>query len=866
MALNITTLVIGGDADLLSETLFGVTSQSRPSDQILVLVFDQAQQDQAQKYNLPFLLSTQSPAAAVIQALASQTKPDWVWLLSYDSCPDPDVLKSLATKAEVSPSAAVVAPKLVDWDQPRVIREYGLSLSFSGKVFSLVENEMDQGQFDTVSDVLGASMTGSLIETDALLEHLGSPSPLAAKGLEIGISAWGGGRRVLLEPGAKVRITQDHQPLGVKPSLGTGFSNRRASTYLALITKPLPVLLIALLLLPVSALFRSFGHLATKRPNLVVAEFLSWFWAWLRLPRIISGHGRIRANGQLANLAQLRATREQIRARSRKRFSEIPMAAPGELSAGLFGGVWAWLLPLLLILNYRLWPTSEAVLGGSLIPVSADLRNLFEATQSGSVPADPFNWWLLLLGSLSFWQPSLGISVALLIAPLVAFAGAWKLLSVITPSNPMRSLGALVYGLSPIFSSALATVSFAEVSAIALLPWFFFSVARLLVSNASPRAWRWSAWSGILLAMISLVSPVLVLVLLPALLVLAITKWRRAGYLLWVLLPAVLINFEYVSFLVQRQPLAVLISPGVPISSVQGLDVFSGSGLALVLLLPLALAGIFVKQRILTLILVTAVALLVLAIRLLGGVEFELITASGLVINSVQVFAIAALITLTLIILVANTFTLTPGWFRIGSTVLLLPAIVLGGWQLVTSAPEAEFITSKTAPAIIVAQSAQQQINTLVISAGDPLVLQVIQGDGTHLEDLSRLQLLGYQQPANPEQLAQLGALLLAGNDEGLSELIAAKKISFVVLTEMDQEQSAELDRLLALDVAGQTEFGDLWRTDYQPQQKPALTLSQQQIFILALLAIYLLLSIPTRASIRGRFKANDEIFTAEQS
>lgn len=866
MALNITTLVIGGDADLLSETLFGVNAQSRPSDQILVLVFSKAQQSQAEKHDLPFLLTSESQVRAIVQGLSSQAKPDWVWLLSYDSCPDPNVLKSLATKAEVSPSAAVVAPKLVDWDHPRIIREYGQSLSFSGKVFSLVENEMDQGQFDTVTDVLGASMVGSLIETDALLEHLSSPSPIAAKGLEIGLSSWSSGRRVLLEPGAKVRITQDHLPLGAKPRLGAEFAKKQSSAYLSLITKPLPVLIIAWIFLPATALVASIRHLVTKKPNLVIAEFLSWVWSWLRLPRIVAGHRRIRAKGQLANLSQLRATREQIKIRSRKRFSEIPMAAPGEQSVGLFGGTWAWLLPLLLLLNYRLWPTSDAVLGGSLLPASADLRNLFEATQSGLVPADPFNWWLLLLGSLSFWQPSLGIAVFLLIAPLLGFAGAWNLLSIITPSNAIRSLGALVYGLSPLFGSALASVSFSEVSAIAILPWFLFSFARLLVSNASPRAWRWSAWSGILLAIISVVSPVLFLVLVPALLVLAISKWRRSGYVLWVLLPAVVINFEYVVFLLQRQPLAVLVSPGFPIAPVQVLDVFAQFGWALILLLPPAVAGLFVKQRLLTMVLLSAVALSVLAIRLLENIEFELITATGFLSSSPTSYSIAALVSITLLVLVANTFTISPKWFRVSSSLLLLPAVLLGGWQLVSTTPDAEFVSSKTAPAIIVAQSKQQEINTLVITQGDPLVLEVIDGDGNHLEDISRLQLLGYQQPANPEQLAELGALLLAGNDQGVSELIAAAEISFVVLKGMNQEQSAELGRLVALDVAGQTEFGDLWRTDFQPKQKASLGATGEQIIILVLLAIYLLLSIPTRASIRGRFKSSDEIFSERDS
>lgn len=861
MALNITTLVIGGDEATLSETLFGLSTQSRQSDQVLVLVFNQKQQEQAVKHNFPYLLTQESSFQAIRKGVNTQSKPDWFWILSHDSCPDPDALSNLAIKAEVSLSAGVIAPKLVQWDQPRVLKEYGLSLTTLGAPFSLVENEIDQGQFDTEVDVLGASLEGSLIESDVFLGHLDNDLPLAARGLELGIGAWVSARRVLLEPKARVRVPTAHQPLGLKPRLGATFAKKHANLYLNLVTLPLPLLILRLMLLPLTSIFSVAALLISKRPNEIPSELLSWVWVWLRLPRIFSGQRRVRSGGQFANLSGLRVSSEQIRARREKRFSEVPMMAPGENSLGLFGGVWAWLLPILIILNFQFWPTAPAVTGGAVIPVSSNLRNLFEATQATDVPADPVSWWLLLLGATTFWEPSLGIALALLLGPVVAFAGAWKLVSVITTSNLIRTILGLVYGLSPILAQALTAVSFMELSAVALLPWFVFSLARLLLSNASARAWRWSAWSGILFGLVSIVSPMLFAVLVPAVLILAVAKWRRAGFVFWIFIPPLVINYEYATFLIVNQPLGLSLSAGLPVPGGGGPLDYSGFGWTLLLLVPFCLAGLFLGQRTLSIWLLGGVALLLLLIRVLADIDISIVTATGIQQTQPSTSALAALALLTLIILIANSYLLAPRWLQIAISIALLPSVVAGGSQLVSDDSQAEFVSSKAAPAIVVAESAGYQIGSLVITNDEVLTIELVSGDGKHLEDLSRLKLLGLKTQDNPKQLADLGASLLAGNQAGLSELLTSRQISFVLLTGFNPDQTSELDRLVALEFAGETEFGKLWRTDYQPLQRAALTLSQHQGAVIISLLLFLLVSIPTRASIRGRAKVENEIF-----
>ena len=63
---------------------------------------------------------------------------------------------------------AVVGPKIVDWDEPRVLREVGRSTDRFGHPFTpLQDGERDQGQYDRVLEVLFVSSAVMLISREA---------------------------------------------------------------------------------------------------------------------------------------------------------------------------------------------------------------------------------------------------------------------------------------------------------------------------------------------------------------------------------------------------------------------------------------------------------------------------------------------------------------------------------------------------------------------------------------------------------------------------------------------------------------------------------------------------------------------------
>jgi GT2 family glycosyltransferase len=75
-------------------------------------------------------------AHAIDAAVQKLPKDGYLWILHDDSAPDADALEKLLHEVELSPSLAVVGPKQVDWDNPKIIRQLGLTLTNSGRLFS----------------------------------------------------------------------------------------------------------------------------------------------------------------------------------------------------------------------------------------------------------------------------------------------------------------------------------------------------------------------------------------------------------------------------------------------------------------------------------------------------------------------------------------------------------------------------------------------------------------------------------------------------------------------------------------------------------------------------------------------------------
>ncbi|TCO65673.1 glycosyltransferase family 2 protein [Actinocrispum wychmicini] len=131
----------------------------------------------------------------------------WIWLLHDDCAPEPDCLGNLLTAAELSPSAGVLGPVAVDWADPRLVVEAGLSMDSSGHRQTGIGSGEVVHQVEQSSEVLAVSSAGMLVRRD-LFDRLAGFDP-ALPGVfddvDFGWRANRSGAVVLCVPAARIR-------------------------------------------------------------------------------------------------------------------------------------------------------------------------------------------------------------------------------------------------------------------------------------------------------------------------------------------------------------------------------------------------------------------------------------------------------------------------------------------------------------------------------------------------------------------------------------------------------------------------------------------------------------------------------------
>jgi GT2 family glycosyltransferase len=124
-----------------------------------------------------------------------------------DVAPAPDAVRTLVEEAFRS-NAAVVGPKLVDWDDPRRLLQVGQGMDHAGYGLPLVERgELDQSQHDAVRDVFSVPGPCMLVRSD-LFGEIGGFDEGITDFLDDVSLCWRAhiaGARVIVAPDARVR-------------------------------------------------------------------------------------------------------------------------------------------------------------------------------------------------------------------------------------------------------------------------------------------------------------------------------------------------------------------------------------------------------------------------------------------------------------------------------------------------------------------------------------------------------------------------------------------------------------------------------------------------------------------------------------
>ena len=857
-SLSVAAIVVShAQADLLARSLAAISEQTHPIQQVVVVetAGDQASIDIALSFGFSVIEPGPLKLGAAIQAGINSLSdtPGWIWILHEDAIPEPDALKYLSQAAEISPSVAIIGPKLLELDNSIQIQQLGLTVTPTGRPFLLVQREYDQGQHDRAGDTLAVSTAGMLTSLGVWqqLGGLDDSSPVLAQDLEFCAKARVAGYRVVVEANSRVHHAglsmQGKRP---KSWLSGSFSQAISRAHLHFATLYLPMVLVVAiyLTLPLMVLLAIPQNLLQKRPGRSIAQFSGWIWAWFSMPARFAARKRFRALGSTKPLQALIATRTQRSQRRRAKFEVEPELSLDAQRPGIFRSNSAWFVLLPLIASIQLFPQG-AITANGLIPLGSSLNALlpFVATnslpvlESVNLPTDPFNWWLLLAGLISPSDPSMGFAALVFLATGIAFFGAWQMGKLFVAKPWVITVIALGYSLSPQFLTLKSNVSVVELFAATVLPWALFFLVRAIQAFNSARAWRWVGLLGLSLALVAASSSLLLGLLAVTVLIAAIAHPKRGLILIWALLPAAAVLYPLVRFAIESQDwltitnvsqhaasptqvldlvnlvvLGSLVIVALPSWFIAGAKVnFSFYGFAIA---ALCLSAIQPASSSAPVVLAAMLALSVLA---------------GLSLEKVRPRAAKALVAMTAV------------------SAVLYSGVSFGLLNQVDPA----WKSSRVMPALVVAASEQNSnLRTLVIEVGDPLTATYVWGSGQKLEMSSALLSEHSSESPLREALAEIAANLIAGNQDKLVPLLSQTRVDFVLLKTPSPEIEVGISSLDILQPAGATSYGVLWKVASENTSVGQSVASDPvRPWLFGIVAAFALLALPTKAAILGR-------------
>ncbi len=837
--------------------------------------------------------ATGSSVAKALEQL--EVKPDpnhWVWLLSSEAEALPGALASLLALANRSSEVTgIIGPKLVSKSNAREITQLGLTLTPLGEPFSPVSNEFDQGQRDSLGDVLAVGQVGMLIRS-TLIEQLGGfdeNAPLLAADIDFSLRARLAGYRVVVEPSAKVAFDGQTSSLGKQSKAQL----RRATIHLRMVYSPLWLVLLYWFALPANGVLRAVLRIAQKRPDRIWAELSSAFWGFFTLPKRLASRALVSSadRKKFSSLRSLRASWSEVRIKARAHAdqaeSEQNLAAFDRQELGEpaknFTASLGWLVALLLlIVSWRTFPVSVSITGDNVLPLSEQLGQLFARAGASwqpigngfFAPSDPFNWVLLLMGSLTFWSPQLSIGLLLFLAHALAFSGAWRVLGLVTKKPWVRTIAGLAYALWPSLTIAISKAEIPAVVSAVALPWLVLAIARAAglgraaTSRSNTQTWSWVGLSGLLLAVVGASAPSLLPLILIALAVVASMRIRRFGYLFWIPLPLGAIFAPYAFFFIARlgEPLGVLADPGVRTSAVSlsNLELLLGGSIMSTVVLFFAIVAVLTKRWLPSLCLWISWLILVAAAWLAQQLLFPAAgvvgaTSAELPGSPLTLLAAAALVSAFLVAIFLDA--LNRRWFmRLVASLILLAGVLPLGYLTFTQPNEFKASDGRVVPWLLYSQASSDAQLLEVSASGETYSVRWHPVRGTHFEDSSSIYRFALAERIDsPEYrgVAELVANMVSANGVDISSQLKAARVQYVMVpvgeTPALLELGSALDSVPQLESAGVTEFGRLWRV----RGAETLPLTEHSVWSItklvqvSVLGAFILLALPSRSKRR---------------
>ena len=500
---------------------------------------------------------------ALNHARSGLPEAGWVWVLRDDTTPDEGALAALTRAVDGAPSVVIAGPKQRMADQSGWLREFGETLTQWGQRQAIVDRELDQGQYDRMSDVLAVGDAGILISL-SVFDDLGGADPgldpLDAP-LDLGVRARLAGHRVLAVPAAVVTVDKGPADWKTGKKLGQAAMyrlDRHAWLYRRFAYAAWWALIPVVLFTLPNAAARAAWHFATKRPDFAVAELIASITALLSLPQAILQKIRV-DQAKTVGWAAIRPLRMSSAERTRRRqLAREAQFAKAEEQARYTARPAFWPAGIWLITGLTAFGAlisgpligATALVGGGLAPLAPNFGQLWSEVRwlqpdtvhavwgQQLIPADPASLVVALLGSLTWWNPSIAVAWAWVFAPLVAGLVAWWAGSQFLSKQLPTTVFALLWIIQPTFLEALTEGRFAHVIAHIGLPWL------LATALTAHRSWQRAAQAGFATALVTAMAPMLwPAIIVGWIVVILATGWREpiralAGTLPLALLPS----------------------------------------------------------------------------------------------------------------------------------------------------------------------------------------------------------------------------------------------------------------------------------------------------------------------------------------
>ena len=920
-------LVAHRGADHLRRSLEAVAEQTRKVDSLVVIVVDgnddvsdvaaaaAADQLLASKQRLPYGAALSVATRGLPPASSDD---EWLWFLGQDTAPAPDALERLIETVAVSPSVAIAGPKLLDWDEPTVIRELGISMTRFGATVVMVEDELDQAQHDRTSDMLAVPSAGMLVR-HRVWDGLGGfdPAlPVFDDGLDLCVRARLAGHRVVIVPTAKIASAGDGVSVPMRSPRGSARlrqhrQKRAAQLHRRMAYAAAAALVVHWISLVPLAVIRSIGRLISKQPDLIPGEFAAAFGTAFGGGRIGPARAAVKRARTVSwrAIAPLRVPLSEVRRMRAMKLESSLVRQHGERrEIDFFSGGGAWVVLATAVMSVALFSPllgATQLSGGGILPLDS-VGVLWSNIGYGwrdigigfSGAADPFTAVLAILGTLTFWQPSFSIVLLWLAALPLAALGGWFLATRLTHRAVLRATFALVWALGPMLFDALQQGRPAAVVVHILLPWLFFA------GTAARRSWASSATTSILAAAIVACAPVLG----PALLVIWVIGMALSGrgVMRMILIPVpTLVLFAPLAWeqMLRGTPFAVFADPGAPVVGAashplhialgfadgdlggwQSLaESFGMSGVVPSIIVPILLAPIGVLALLALFLRGTIRATLCLVGALLGfvtavvAVQFSFSSTGA---HPVALSAGPALSLYWLGLVAAATMALVAlGRFA------LLPAVVAVAFVAVAIAPiaiavplENSVITTEASASLPAYVTARAQTNPrtgtleLTPQSNGSLAAEMLHGAGDTLDAQSTLSSTSRVLTDDQKKLATLAGNLASDSGLDASDLLRHFGVSFVLLqttagegmspaSATQERAETSLDANALLTQVASTDSSLLWSVPTQTTSEPIPPDAggwQRVLVLVALIVVFglaLLMALPTGRTERGTLR-----------